>query len=737
MTENTPKADPAAMLDDHPLNSIDTGVFINELTNSQLLPQGLQLYSAIDEIRYAQNPENLIWKIAEQQPSSAEPKEVSYRETQLALMKTYGFIEHRFQSFMEVVNFDPLLPPPQATKEKRMLYSFTNSSDKYPPHLNLSGNVDQGDGWEGHNNNARLPLNEIFDGMRLLQSSTLMRDYLRWWLKPGVRAIADLKFGHMGRPDRGKSLKEVEGFNRTALDSKNDIFDQLNVGDLDDWWSDARFCQQQFTGTNPTTIERASDRWLAHFIQASKASEDKSIIQTIENLKETSRHSLYMQDYSYFRAAAKLGPSDDIKCKSATEGYRYGCASVCLFYLNEYGKLYPLAIVIDWRGTAEKSVTIFNRTLFKFKKDLKSENYNSTPDQLKQEADDWSWRYAKTCVQTSDWFRHEVTVHLVNTHFVEEAIIVASHRNLEQHHPVMQLLYPHWQKTLALNAAARTTLVPYVVVELVGFPKDNALEFIRNAYADFDFKKHYVPTDLEERGFPPEQLNEAKFHNYTYAKCINSMWGKIRKFVRGMLELDYPGPDADQKVADDRSIQAWVTELRSKEGGRLKFPTINTFDELVDCVTMCIHTASPQHTAVNYLQRYYQSFVVNKPSCLFMPPPGSLGDLLKYSEQDLVKALPMNHPAEWLLSSHIPYLLNKKPSAEESLSNYANSKCQVYCNKTSSDKDMQIAVTAAEFYLELVESAKEFEEYGKQADDSDEIPYRVLNPDWNAVSILI
>lgn len=78
-------------------------------------------------------------------------------------------------------------------------------------------------------------------------------------------------------------------------------------------------------------------------------------------------------------------------------------------------------------------------------------------------------------------------MHLVNTHLVEEAVIVASHRQLDPDHPVMRLLFPHWQKTLALNAAARTTLVPEVIVKLIGIPRENALAFIRHEYKNFDF----------------------------------------------------------------------------------------------------------------------------------------------------------------------------------------------------------------------------------------------------------
>lgn len=340
-------------------------------------------------------------------------------------------------------------------------------------------------------------------------------------------------------------------------------------------------------------------------------------------------------------------------------------------------------------------------------------------------------------MQCSDWLRHEVTVHLTNTHLIEEATIVASNRQLDPDHPVMKLLYPHWQKTLAINAAARNTLIPHIIVELVGFQPSEAYKFIKHAYKTFDFKKRYVPTDLSQRGFPPEKLNQPKFHNYAYARCIYSMWHKIRSYVEDMLRLDYPQPGADQKVLRDDRIQAWSAEMRSPTGADLpSFPTISTFAELVDCVTMCIHIASPQHTAVNYLQNYYQSFVVNKPPCLYTEPPSSLQDLLHYTEKDLVDALPMNHTREWLLASHTPYLLSFKPGNKESLIVYAASKFRVYRNKTS-QADVAIAKATGKFYTALADSEEEFRGYGQATDDWGTIPYEVLSPEWNAVSILI
>ena len=323
---------------------------------------------------------------------------------------------------------------------------------------------------------------------------------------------------------------------------------------------------------------------------------------------------------------------------------------------------------------------------------------------------------------------------------VEESIIVAANRQLPPDHPVFRLLYPHWQKTLSLNAAARATLVPDIVLKTIGFEDKQGYTFLQHAYETFDFQAQYVPADLRRRGFEPKCLNDKKFHNYAYARCIHSMWYKIRSYVVEMLRINYNTLDVDNQVKEDEHLQNWSEEMRKSVadgGANIKsFPILTTFDDLVDCVTMCIHIASPQHTAVNYLQNYYQAFVINKPPCLYAPLPSSLDELLRYTEDDLVAALPMNHPQAWLLASHIPYLLSFKPGDKESLIVYAASKYHVYKYKSSGD-EKATARAAARFYKALADSEKEFKGYGMATDDSDKIAYNVLSPAWNAVSILI
>lgn len=120
------------------------------------------------------------------------------------------------------------------------------------------------------------------------------------------------------------------------------------------------------------------------------------------------------------------------------------------------------------------------------------------------------------------------------------------------------------------------------------------------------------------------------------------LWDKIREFVAAALKSSYL---TDAEAVKDLAIKVFVEEMRDPLGGAMeKFPEIKTVDDLIDMVVMAIHIASPQHTAVNYLQDYYQAFIPNKPGCLCAPLPTSLEALNAYKEADMIRALLANHP---------------------------------------------------------------------------------------------
>ena len=392
-----------------------------------------------------------------------------------------------------------------------------------------------------------------------------------------------------------------------------------------------------------------------------------------------------------------------------------------MFQLHDNRNLHPLAIAIDYRASIKDSVVIFNQRL-------------SPSDPTPGES--WPWRYAKTCAQSSDWTVHEMTVHLTNTRLIQEAIIVASHRCIPFDNVIYQLLQPHWFRTLSRNAALRETLVPQIVLDLVAYTQDQAFNFIQHAYHNFDFQGKYVPRDLHRCGFRPEDLDGPRFRNCAYARNINLMWGTIRKFVSSMIALQYK---SDAQVAGDQRIKEWCRETKADDGGQIRtFPTITTFKQLVDAVTVCIHIASPQHSAVNYLQSFYQAFVINKPPCLFQPLPTTLEDVLAVDEQLLVKSLPIGHRRYWLLAAHILWLLSFRPAEDNNLINYAASLWNLYKKKGNKEKGPQITEIAKTFCEDLRGLIVAFEAQSKRMGQKERmIPYRVLDPRGTAASALI
>jgi len=635
----------------------------------------------------------------------------------------------RFASLFDVLGIEPTLPKYRTLEEQRELYQFSSypknpdgSIAQYPPHLKYIPD------------DERVSLLRIFNPIGLAETQILLKRLTpdedgihgrtKNWLFEKARALA---FG--GQPEKGITIQDVVDYNKYHRKIGTDIMGGGNIGMLDDWYSDRRFAEQQFTGTNPTTIALASPQWIAKFREAAKAG---NYTKWITALDKADPSSLFIQDGSYFREAAGTGnPTADLHYKPPGSGENWAVGSVSLFQMHRDGKLHPVAICIDYKGSMANSVTIFNKRM--------------TPsDSTRNEKEDWPWRYAKTCAQVTDWMRHELAVHLTLSHFVEEAIIVATNRTLPMDHPVYRILYPHWYKTLSLNAAARATLVPQVIADLVGLTPDQCYKFLHHAYDTYDFVGSYIPNDLARRGFPNtlDALNaDIRYKNYPYAKDILAFWNTLRTYVHTVLSHFYP---TDKAVAEDGCIQSWVAEIRTA-ASIPTFPEIGELTALVDAVTMCIHIASPFHTAVNYLQNFYHMFVAAKPPALCSRPPQTLDQLRNYTERDLVAALPINRQRMWLLAAQVPWLLSFRVEPERSLLNYAASEwrmCRDALRRHGEEANQQrdealVRQRASErLYKELRELQK-IVYRNSTAMDKGSVPYLVLDPGLTAVSILI
>jgi hypothetical protein len=545
--------------------------------------------------------------------------------------------------------------------------------------------------------------------MRLLDTGFVLASII-------PESVKDFVYCH---PDQRATMTALDEQNRKLREAEKNIFDEPNIGDcvVTPWYTDESFGQQQLTGTNPATIEIASEKWASEF-QHEASKQGKVDMERLISDAANSK-SLYVQDCSYFRAAIGVRPTSDLSAgiKDSSKA-RYACASLTLFHLTPEGKLHPVAIVIDYKQDMDHSVVIFNKRI--------------DPNAQLKQATDWPWRYAKTCATSADWIRHEVKVHLVDCHFVEEATIVAAHRSLPTNHLVYRCLEPHWLKTFPLKAAARTTLVPHVVIPLIGLDEDSGYTLIRTFITDSTGSAIMFPTTWRNEDFRSRNLTTLPSSTITLtARRSCSCGTSSEKFVKAFLANEGKGLATDEAIAKDEAIADWCREMQSDAGGQMKsWPTIKTVDQLVDCVTLCIHIASPQHTAVNYLQEYYNSCVVNKPPGICSPLPKTLDELADYTEKQLMEALPINRPNEWLLASHLVHLLNYQVAEDQNLINYGVSLYRL------TEDEPPLHHAAKDFVDDLLDFEEVLERISSNLDNK-EIPYKVLEPITNAVSILI
>jgi len=222
-----------------------------------------------------------------------------------------------------------------------------------------------------------------------------------------------------------KTMAQIETRMESLTKQGKNIGSVPSIGNRKDWYTDAVFAQQSFTGSNPTTITNATSEWVKRFMGAANSQGNKGMHTLLSTAPIT---TVYIEDNSNFRSAVHATP-DATLCSE--DGKRFGCSAVTLFQLHNDGKLHPLAIVLDYRGSMENSVCIFNRRIY-------------PDDSMDHESSDWPWRYAKLCSQVSDWIRHECGIHLNECHFVQEATIVAAQRSFPTDHVVYNLLAPHW-----------------------------------------------------------------------------------------------------------------------------------------------------------------------------------------------------------------------------------------------------------------------------------------------------
>ncbi|MFM7517693.1 MAG: lipoxygenase family protein, partial [Pirellula sp.] len=266
-------------------------------------------------------------------------------------------------------------------------------------------------------------------------------------------------------------------------------------------------------------------------------------------------------------------------------------------------------------------------------------------------ADGIAWLMAKSIIDTADGNYHEAGTHLGKTHLVMEPFVLASLRNLAWRHPLTQLLAPHFEGTLAINDMAWRHLIADTgaVDRLMGGSIATSRGLAVKTVQEMSIRDSMLPMSFAARGVADQE----RLPNYAYRDDAQLYWESIFKWVSDYLDLYYKN---DQDVQSDFELKAWLIELNSKDGGRLRglpSPQELTKSTLTQLVTFVIYTCSVQHAAVNFPQYDQMSYVPNMPLAGYRPAPVSTDEQL--TEEDYFAMLPPMDMVE--LQMNLGYLL--------------------------------------------------------------------------------
>jgi len=218
--------------------------------------------------------------------------------------------------------------------------------------------------------------------------------------------------------------------------------------------------------------------------------------------------------------------------------------------------------------------------------------------------------------------------------------LVANYQELPSLHPVAGLLRDHSFRTLALNHAGRTTLIPTLVAKS-GVPEKVSRSLAKLKWkTKFQWSDLIFPNDLQKRLYPDHKekiryltmdLLKKDFPTYYYIHDAFNLWNYLWEYHEKVLTAIYIG----NTLREDEYLGQWLAQLNPRIPG---FPTRDTIDlrKLIEIVNTFVFLATVQHSAVNYPQETFFSNARSCPTILKSAFP----QLRMIQPETLVRSLP-------------------------------------------------------------------------------------------------
>ncbi|XP_062373165.1 arachidonate 12-lipoxygenase, 12R-type-like [Sardina pilchardus] len=373
------------------------------------------------------------------------------------------------------------------------------------------------------------------------------------------------------------------------------------------WKEDEFFGYQLLNGANPMMIQCCKvlpQKFAVTLEMVTPFLEGSMLPMEIEN------GNIFLCDYSRL---AEL-PPNVINMRP-----QYVPAPICLLFKNKQNKMLPIAI------------------------QLQQEPGEKNPVFLPSDEEE-AWLLAKTHVRAADFIEHQFNFHLLRTHLLAEAYIIATLRNLPSAHPIYKLLIPHMRFTLYANTLGREKLISEkgAISMYTSTGSTGMVEVMKKAMDDLKYSSLCLPEDIRERGLD-------KVPKFYYRDDGLLVWGALSKYVEAVVAVFYPSV---KEVLEDEELQHWISDIY-KHGFLEKASTgipdsFKSTEEVAKFITMVIFTMTAQHSALNNGNFHFGGWLPNSPNSLQPEVPESKDGI---TEADLLNTLPDINTSVWGMAS--------------------------------------------------------------------------------------
>ena len=127
---------------------------------------------------------------------------------------------------------------------------------------------------------------------------------------------------------------------------------------------------------------------------------------------------------------------------------------------------------------------------------------------------------------------------------------MVTNRNLPNAHPIYKLLRPHFRYTMAINAAARASLINNggIIDKISSLSSEGKEELFRRFSSMYNVHLTNIERSVKQRKVD----NTGELFHYYYRDDGLRIWGAIKEFATNIIKEFYP---KDEDVQNDEELK--------------------------------------------------------------------------------------------------------------------------------------------------------------------------------------